>query len=160
MSMRAFIDGASVRFGWFVAGALIGAFAAMAIVSPAHAQEAAPIVYRTAQRVVMTQPVQAIDGQSVRDGEGQVWRIANIDAPQADLAAILLDLTVARGRIEAELVGQLDHDQALLEGGVVLHLAVEHHRGDALHEVRGARRHHREPALRGGDLRLRRARVR
>lgn len=135
MTMRAFIDGASVRFGWFVAGALIGAFAAMAIVSPAHAQEAAPIVYRTPARVVMAQPVHAIDGQSVRDGDGQVWRIANIDAPQADVAAILLDLTVARGRVEAELVGQVgavrearlfvDGDDV---GGVLIEAGVAHER--------------------------------
>ena len=41
---------------------------------------------------------------------------------------LLLQLGVDLG----ELLGQLDHHQALLERGVVLHLAVEHHRAGAV----------------------------
>ena len=45
-----------------------------------------------------------------------------------DGVVLLLQLGVDRG----ELLGELDHHQALLEGGVVLHLAVEHHRAGAV----------------------------
>ena len=45
-----------------------------------------------------------------------------------DRVVLLLELRVDRG----QLLGQRDHHQALLEGGVVLHLAVEHHRAGAV----------------------------
>ena len=49
-------------------------------------------------------------------------------ASDLDRVVQLLQLRVDRG----QLLGELDHHQALLEGGVVLHLAVEHHRAGAV----------------------------